>query len=330
MAAAPQVSATEVQIAYLAIKMAKDGREIEQVLERNLKSISGGNMTVLHLAAAEGDDWALEYIVDYIRTAGRSLDIENSFGRTPLESAIAAYSTECVVLLLDAGASPQRRNGRGEQPLHTAIKSAGPVHICSALLAHGADVNATIDSAHEYPRTPLDIALDMCNSSSLTNAEREELYVVVEMLLNYGAAVPTNHSERATFRNDYIIKWLMWESSRTCLNRGSKSWLRHYFRSESSPLCWYPLRRCPAHECGSFASFVFAHTDSDVAMTLIQNTDVRKHGTGLAYAIVSPCKQSRRLRSLGKLLDELLERLPSDKPFLDQSGDLLRHVTPQQ
>ena len=70
----------------------------------------------------------------------------------PLHRAATRGSPELVEMLLDAGADPDGRNGRGETPLHAAANADArkAVAVARALLARGAHIDAT-DELGETP-----------------------------------------------------------------------------------------------------------------------------------------------------------------------------------
>lgn len=78
--------------------------------------------------------------------AGADIDVPNRIGITPLMYAVYNGHTECIKLLLTAGADINRRGLGGRSVLHFAIGSSnGPLfsEILKILIDAGADTNAT-------------------------------------------------------------------------------------------------------------------------------------------------------------------------------------------
>jgi ankyrin repeat protein len=95
-------------------------------------------------------------IVEYLIKAGAEVNSpsKNSLKVTPLQSAVAGSHLEITSLLLEAGASPNVREGGGYTPLHTAANN-GDVEIVRNLLFGGANSEAR----SENNESPLDMAL---------------------------------------------------------------------------------------------------------------------------------------------------------------------------
>jgi ankyrin repeat protein len=112
------------------------------LLDRKDVDIDAGRAdgsTALAWAAYEDDEQA----VDLLIRAGADVNKANDFhGVTPLALACANGNSRVVRKLLDAGADPDRAQWSGETPLMTCANT-GAVDGATALLEHGADVNAT-------------------------------------------------------------------------------------------------------------------------------------------------------------------------------------------
>jgi len=95
-------------------------------------------------------------IVDYLLKAGAEVNSpsKNSLRVTPLQSAVAGGHLKITCLLLEAGASPNVREGGGYTPLHTAAHN-GDIEIVRNLIFGGADLEAISDKKEK----PLDMAL---------------------------------------------------------------------------------------------------------------------------------------------------------------------------
>lgn len=111
---------------------------LKQKVDVNVTQADGA--TALHWAA-HWDDVAL---ADALLRAGASVDAANDLGVTPLALACGNGGAEMVQRLLQSGADPNRAPV-GEPVLMTAARS-GNARAVAALVARGADVNAT-DSA---------------------------------------------------------------------------------------------------------------------------------------------------------------------------------------
>ena len=103
-------------------------------------------VTPLHLATSFNEN--TDVIILLLRM---EVDIEarTSIGETPLHWAMANHQDPAIVpLLLGSGANVNAQNIYGDSPLHLT----GDIHLISALLDHGAD----IDSRDQAGRTPCD------------------------------------------------------------------------------------------------------------------------------------------------------------------------------
>jgi ankyrin repeat protein len=94
--------------------------------------------------------------VKYLLKAGADVNSssKNSFGVTPLQSAVAGNHLEITRILLEAGASPNVRERSGDTPLHAAVQN-GNVEIVRCLIFGGANV----ESINEKSEKPIDLAL---------------------------------------------------------------------------------------------------------------------------------------------------------------------------
>ena len=91
----------------------------------------------------------------------------NERGETPLHSAASRQSPEVIAALLDAGADPNSRDDNGETPLHTAAVHTGNPAVITALLDVGADLEARFAS-----QSPLHMAAinDDANAAAVVTA----------------------------------------------------------------------------------------------------------------------------------------------------------------
>ena len=117
---------------------------LDQQVDVNASQADGA--TALHWAAY----WNDTETVDLLVRAGADVDAVNDLGVTPLWLA-STHGTQddatLVTQLLRAGADPNVAHLSGESPLMAAART-GRVQVVMALLAEGADVNAT-DTGHD-------------------------------------------------------------------------------------------------------------------------------------------------------------------------------------
>lgn len=319
---------SEAERALNGLYDARYGYEVEYQLQHSV--LSNGVDSTLHLAVTRGDMWVVEYIVDYVCAQRKTVDLFDVRGSTPLLLASQAGSLGIVQCLLDAGASLHHRNSLGEQPLHAAIKSGCTAKMCRLLLENGADANAVATPMEGSYNAPLGLALEQI-AVSMDWPEKQEAYVIGEILIDFGALLPSVNFESLAPRDRLLHCWLQqWVTvSKLPERAGKRSWLRQFFRMDCNPFSWIPAYYCPSRECKSFASYVFAHTDSGLAKALVDTCDVARYGQGLFRALVSPCKSARLLASSSQsdqsndaLLGELLERMHGlGVPIPFASGD---------
>lgn len=106
------------------------------------------------------------------------VNIEDSFGETPLFEAIRGENIDTVQLLLDHGSEVNIKNYRGSTPLHMACKFGTYKELMRCLLKHGANVNALDFKG----RTPL-----MCSLAEMNYIEEymEHMVKSIQFLLKY-------------------------------------------------------------------------------------------------------------------------------------------------
>jgi ankyrin repeat protein len=88
----------------------------------------------IHLAACKADLSRVKTLIEQ----GTNIDIKDEFGCTPLHWAVAANSQEVTDYLLDKGADPNIRDGRGLTPVMTA----SDVSMLKRLIPKGADIQS--------------------------------------------------------------------------------------------------------------------------------------------------------------------------------------------
>ena len=136
---------------HLAVAHKPASKEVVEVLftsgaDVNVRDDSG--YTPLHYAAGIGNTEFVKMLLDKKANPNST----NITGGTPLCQAVGFSKLAVVELLLAGGANPNLSTNLGMTPLMVAANSQTPVDadliaITKALLAKGADVNAT-DSAH--------------------------------------------------------------------------------------------------------------------------------------------------------------------------------------
>ena len=99
---------------------------------------SGFGETALHVAAGNGHKDMVQFLLD----SGAELDIQDTYGSTPLSLALAASNVpnDVVKLLLDKGAELETENDFGSTPLLYAV-GWGNTGIVQMLLHRGAEIN---------------------------------------------------------------------------------------------------------------------------------------------------------------------------------------------
>jgi ankyrin repeat protein len=106
--------------------------------------------TPLHLAAADGHETAVEFLISH----GADIEAKSKEGQTPLHLAAALGRKTVVEFLISHGADIEAKNAGGATPLHGAVRRV-QLLLVEVLLAHGAEVNAPDGSG----KTPLDMVL---------------------------------------------------------------------------------------------------------------------------------------------------------------------------
>lgn len=105
----------------------------------SVKSKLGNGTTSLHIAALQGNAEALDLFLSMHE--GIAVDVEDTYGRTPLHHASNNCHHACSASLLAQGADVNAIGRSTGTPLHIAVEKARPACIV-ALLDAGADVNA--------------------------------------------------------------------------------------------------------------------------------------------------------------------------------------------
>lgn len=152
LAIGPELDAFEAAIVgdaeQLAARLDKD--------PELLTTYSPDGWTLLHLAPWAGQPATTRLLLE--RGGDLMAVSTNALRNQPLNAAVAGPNaetrTDCVRLLLEAGADVNNRQERGNTPLHTSAH-LGDIESVEALLAHGADTGSRSDdgkSAADYAR----------------------------------------------------------------------------------------------------------------------------------------------------------------------------------
>lgn len=115
--------------------------------------------------ARNGGNYAL--VIPLLANAGADLDLHSEFGLTPLQLALAPCQFDLIQALVDAGADvhmPRRIHSVGHTPLHTAAWQ-GCSEAIPLLIKAGADVNS-----QEIPQSPLHFAVEISGDPETVTA----------------------------------------------------------------------------------------------------------------------------------------------------------------
>jgi ankyrin repeat protein len=152
LAAEPELDAFEAAIVGDARQLAKRLDDDPELLT----AFSPDGWTLMHLAPWAGQPDTTRLLLD--RGADLGVVGNNGLRNQPLNAAVAGPNgetrTDCVRLLLEAGADPNNRQVNGNTPLHSAAHM-GDTATVEALLAYGADAGRRSDdgkSAADYAR----------------------------------------------------------------------------------------------------------------------------------------------------------------------------------
>jgi|GEM_PF-4103204 ankyrin repeat protein len=134
--------------------------DLDDILRKN-----SGEWTPLHDAASKNDATLLKKLIEENQQSGKSVDVKDKFGQTPLWHAAAAPSghDEAIQLLLAAGANINEPQGR--TPLHVAARYAGAARV-KQLLDLGARADLKTYYAGSTPLHELATWLNPVNSGS--------------------------------------------------------------------------------------------------------------------------------------------------------------------
>ena len=141
--------------------------------------------TLLHKGARCGDVPIIQLALEHSNNRSELLNAGNELGQTPLLLACIAGELSAALALLDAGANANKPDHKGDIPLHWlhVFESKSIPALASALLEHGADVNAEtkrVELEPFYQKT-------LCAGTPLHRAAAWNSYDAVKFLLEHGA-----------------------------------------------------------------------------------------------------------------------------------------------
>lgn len=131
--------------------------------EPRIKNIAEGRgMTLLHLAAAIGN----EEITDFLILAGANIEITDQQGNTPLLYAALFNQDATAYTLLKAGANINHTNQSSQSAVHLAIMKKDSLILLGLLLAQKANVNVQDNNGC----TPLHLAIQAKQPQNVVSA----------------------------------------------------------------------------------------------------------------------------------------------------------------
>lgn len=265
-----------------------------------------GTDHIIHSAARQDDQKALQRAIGYILTEGLDVDVRNTDGLTALEIAIRVGYKANVEVLLKRGASVRCRNERWERPLHFAIRCKTSSSICQLLLKNGANPNSPMqDKGVEI--SPLQFAV--LDKGTLSPANLRSYLQIVGLLV-----LSSDRFDAASAEGEHIYRSVLYTIRRSpyclddCFGAVSDS-LKLFLKKGCDPLVLQAIEPCRADRCRSLAASVFFHTaEPKLSMALIGSCKSDTFGRGLLYTLLEPCP-SRCSPEDGPRPDELIRHL---------------------
>mmetsp|Transcript_24884 Transcript_24884/g.40314 ORF Transcript_24884/g.40314 Transcript_24884/m.40314 type:complete len:137 (+) Transcript_24884:209-619(+) len=100
----------------------KDLRHLSSICDSNgfYSLVSDDGNTLLHAAALTGDKNVVKFLVE---GADFPVDVQNSYGQTPLQLCVSQGNVECVLYLLQKGADKSLSNNFGANSLHLGLSN---------------------------------------------------------------------------------------------------------------------------------------------------------------------------------------------------------------
>ena len=142
-------------------------------------------LTVLHLAAGQGDEGVLTTL---LRCSGphaiQVVNIKDRAGRTPLHLAALGGHIQCVKILLEAGANANVTDNKGGQTPLTLAANKGNIEVVKLLLKYGSDLRGDAESVITSKFSGHQIALLDLDSVKRRQTEEnitEKLYKMIDI-----------------------------------------------------------------------------------------------------------------------------------------------------
>ena len=136
---------------------------LKHLKKTDVNSVDGLTRTPLHLAAAGGHQAAVASLLE----AGASLDAQDRRGQTPLSRAAESGHLETVARLLERGADTDVADQQGETCVHSAVR-AGAGDILGLVLRRGANP----DIINYEGQSALHLAVTMVDTASVSTLLR--------------------------------------------------------------------------------------------------------------------------------------------------------------
>ncbi len=306
----PAETLSEVALIYQSLEAATDGPSMLKALKKGDSCFESGVETLLHVAVKKANIEVVRCILDYMLSQELEVDATDAEGQTALHRAVFAGDSAIVDALLTAGANVWETHGHFGPPLQIAIQHTLSLDLCRSLIS---------DDALRISRYgPLSLAVK--RMVALTSPlDKARMAAIIELLVSKGADFQGSHAAKDDGPHvDFLRRWLSREEYKTesphrfqsmleeSLRR-SRFRIANFLHSDCNPFCWLSPRYC--EECDSFASYVFAHTDCAMGISLIKLCDVVQHGRRLAYLIISPCSKRPRGHYASYAPGALLETL---------------------
>jgi ankyrin repeat protein len=168
------------------------------------RAVPHGNDTAILFAARVGDMASAKLLV----AAGANVNDTDAWGISVTELAAHSGFTEMVEFLLDKGADPKRGGKAGFAALHIAIMRRDE-RMANALLAHGADANAPLQTWTPTRRSSSDFNFqpELVGATPLWLAARFTQPDMIRLLMKHGAdPLFVHRSERVPDRYPWEMR----------------------------------------------------------------------------------------------------------------------------
>ena len=148
---------------------------LKHLKKTEVNSVDGWTRTPLHLAAAGGHQAAVASLLE----AGASLNVQDRRGQTPLSRAAESGHLETVARLLERGADTDVADQQGETCVHSAVR-AGAGDILGLVLRRGANP----DIINYEGQSALHLAVTMVDTASVGTLLRNGALVNIRYWVN--------------------------------------------------------------------------------------------------------------------------------------------------